>query len=86
MTLREAGIREGTLVVLKPFGDQQALRSRLFRIGAWLSPGARAAEVGVSPGYAIFGTYIIDGAWNGQTTADIERLATPEDLRAETSP
>jgi hypothetical protein len=83
MTLREAAIHEWSLVVLKPFGDRQTLRQRLFRIGGWLSPGAREAEIGVWPGYAIFGTYVIDGAWNGQSTADIERLATDEDLRTE---
>jgi hypothetical protein len=83
MTLQEAGIREHSLVVLKPFGDRQTLRQRLFRLGNWLSPGAREAEVGVWPGYAIFGTYFIDGAWNGQSTADIERLATDRDLRSE---
>jgi hypothetical protein len=83
MTLHEAGIREGTLVVLRPFGDRQALRARLFRIGRWLSPGAQGADIGVWPGYAIFGTYVVDGAWNGQSTADIERLGTDEDLRTE---
>jgi hypothetical protein len=83
MTLHEAGIRQGSLVVLKPFGDRQSLRQRLFRIGNWLSPGARGAEVSVWPSYAIFGTYVIDGAWNGQSTADIERRSTDEDRRAE---
>jgi len=80
MTAREAGIRDGTVVVLKPFGDRHTLRARLFRVNGPLSPGAAAAELGVWPGYAIFGTYVLDGLWNAQSTADIERLATADDL------
>ena len=33
------------------------------------------------PGYAIFGTYVLDGARSGQSTADIERLATEGELQ-----
>jgi hypothetical protein len=77
MTLQEAGIREGSLV------ERQTLRQRLFRIGNWLSPGARGAEVGVWPGYAIFGTYVSDGTWHSPSTADIERRATEDELQRE---
>jgi hypothetical protein len=83
MTLHEAGIQEWSLVVLKLFGDRQTLRQRLFRIRGWLSPEARGAGIGVWPGDAIFGTYVLDGLWGDQSTADIERLASDADLRAE---
>jgi hypothetical protein len=80
MAAREVGIRDGTIVVLKPFGDRHTLRARLFRVNRQLSPGAAAAELGVWPGYAIFGTSMPDGLWNAQSTADIERLAMVDEL------
>jgi hypothetical protein len=80
MAAREVGIRDGTIVVLKPFGDRHTLRARLFRVNGPLSPGAAAAELGVWPGYAIFETSMPDGLWNAQSTADIERLAPGDDL------
>jgi hypothetical protein len=76
-------LQPGMTVVLKPWGDRQTLRARLFKIDAWLSPGARAAELGVWPGSAIFGTYVLDGVWGHQSTSDIERLATDDDWHAD---
>jgi hypothetical protein len=81
MTLQEAGIREWVVVVLKPFGDRQTVRQRLFCLGNYLSAAARASEVGQWPGYHVWGTYLVDGVGFGVSTADIERAATDEDLR-----
>jgi hypothetical protein len=82
MTLQEAGIREGSLVLLKPWADRQTVPQRLFRLSHWLSPGARTAAVGGWPGYHVGGCYALDGVWHGISTADIERLADDRELQA----